>query len=283
MEKMRILSAEKARKFEEAEQDERDHAAAYARGMEEARKRRAAEAERRKRAEDDRKKMEEERAKNRERKLKALGSAKDGSWDEGKEQMPFHQDTRKNFRSANGGVRGARSSGLAGSRFAREEGEEQQEQFDSRGRGRGGRGRGSGRGGRGGRGGHHAFDNNGHADSSQNPPVGNNAPLTGEDFPALPSSNTTKTPADKAEPAPKVEVAYKAAAVKGANASAKGPTTAQKNSSGPGKGPAEKPVTKVEWPAKPAAAPEDVLPLSSPVGRWDDEMEAFDERMANKP
>ncbi|CAI4217428.1 unnamed protein product [Parascedosporium putredinis] len=278
MEKMRILSAEKARKFEQAEQDQKDHDAAYARGMEEARKRRVVEAERRKRADEDRKKMEDERAKNRERKLKALGNAKDGSWDDGKDQMDFHQDTRRNFRSANGGVRGAKAGGLAGSRFANEDGDDQRQPqpVDARGRGRG-RGRGAGRGGRGGRGGHAGGDND--PVGSQEQPADQDQPRPAkDDFPALPSSGA-KPAASKVEPAPKLEVAYKNAALKGAGtvASAAPP----KKEPAADKGPAEKPVTKVEWPAKPA--PEnDILPLSSPVGRWDDEMEAFDERMAKQ-
>ncbi|KAK4118810.1 hypothetical protein N657DRAFT_675301 [Parathielavia appendiculata] len=72
MEKMRLLAAEKTRRFEEAQRDEAQHAVAYAKGMEEARKRRAEEAARRKIAEEERRKLEEERARNRERKLKAL-------------------------------------------------------------------------------------------------------------------------------------------------------------------------------------------------------------------
>src|SRR5690606_10674008 len=85
MSRMRLLAAEKARKFEVAERDEREHAAAYARGMEEARKRRAEEAERRKRGEEERRRMEEERERNRERKLKAMGGGnREGNWDEGK-------------------------------------------------------------------------------------------------------------------------------------------------------------------------------------------------------
>ena len=45
MEQMRIASAERARKFEQAERDSQSHALAYERGMEELRRRRAEEAE----------------------------------------------------------------------------------------------------------------------------------------------------------------------------------------------------------------------------------------------
>ncbi|KAI8204555.1 Polycystic kidney disease protein 1-like 3, partial [Colletotrichum sp. SAR 10_76] len=125
MEQMRILNAEKTRKFEQAEQDERNHAEAYARGMEEARKRKKIEEEKRKRGEEERKRMDDERAKNRERKLKAM-SMKEGGWDEGKEALNAEEE-RRGFRGANGGIRGARSAGLSGSRFANEgdEGERQ--------------------------------------------------------------------------------------------------------------------------------------------------------------
>ncbi|KAL2137463.1 hypothetical protein VTI28DRAFT_9595 [Corynascus sepedonium] len=44
MERMRLLAAEKTRRFEEAQRDESEHAVALARGMEEARRRRAEEA-----------------------------------------------------------------------------------------------------------------------------------------------------------------------------------------------------------------------------------------------
>ncbi|EGR44235.1 uncharacterized protein TRIREDRAFT_124246 [Trichoderma reesei QM6a] len=141
MEKMKLLSAEKARKFEMAEQDEKQHAEAYARGMEEARKRRAEEAERRKRGEEERRKLEDERAKNRERKLKAM-HIKDGSWDEGKEALA-EEEARRGFRGANGGIRGAKSrGGLGGSRFAEAQDVDRFLDDRHRGRGRGDRGRG---------------------------------------------------------------------------------------------------------------------------------------------
>lgn len=180
MEKMKLLSAERTRKFEMAEKDEKQHAQAYARGMEEARKRRAEDAERRRRGEEDRRRMEDERAKNRERKLKAMG-AKEGGWDEGKEAMA-EEESRRGFRGANGGIRGAKSGGgLGGSRYARQGDEPDVDRFlDERHRGRG-RGRGGGgRGGRGGRGGAHEGA----------PPKPAQAVPTVEDFPALPSAET---------------------------------------------------------------------------------------------
>ncbi|KAI1498307.1 hypothetical protein F5X99DRAFT_412205 [Biscogniauxia marginata] len=152
MERMRILAAEKTRKFEQAEQDSRSHALAYERGMEEARRRRAEEAERRRKGEEERRRMDEERAANRERKLKAMG-AKEGAWDEGKNI----EEEQSRFRGANGGVRGARNTaGIAGSRFASSERDDlpvrefSADEFRGKGRGRG---RGTSRGGRGGRGG----------------------------------------------------------------------------------------------------------------------------------
>ncbi|KAJ9149203.1 hypothetical protein NKR19_g5767, partial [Coniochaeta hoffmannii] len=81
MEQMRILSAEKTRRFEQAQRDESEHAVAYARGMEEARKRRAEEAEKRRKGEEERRRMDDERARNRERKLAAVGArAGKGGW-----------------------------------------------------------------------------------------------------------------------------------------------------------------------------------------------------------
>ena len=144
MEQMKLLSAEKARKFEKAERDEKEHAAAYARGMDEARKRRAEEAERRRRGEDDKRKLDEERAKNRDRKLKAMGT-KEGGWDEGKTE---EEETKRAFRGANGGVRGSKRGGLGGSRYAASEEVPDVDRFledrgRGRGRGRGGRGRGA--------------------------------------------------------------------------------------------------------------------------------------------
>ncbi|RDA89676.1 hypothetical protein CP533_3353 [Ophiocordyceps camponoti-saundersi (nom. inval.)] len=114
MEKMKLLAAEKTRKFLVAEQDERQHAASYARGMEEDRRRRSDEAARRRRAEDDKRKLDDERARNRERKLKAM-SAKDGGWDEGK-TAAAEEEARRGFRSAHGGVRGVKDVTAAASR-----------------------------------------------------------------------------------------------------------------------------------------------------------------------
>ncbi|KAF2963222.1 hypothetical protein GQX73_g10348 [Xylaria multiplex] len=107
MERMRILSAEKARKFEQAERDSRSHALAYEKGMEEARRRRAEEAERRRKGEEERRQMDQERAANRERKLKAMG-AREGAWDEGK--TAEDERDRRGFRGVNGGVYGARNA-----------------------------------------------------------------------------------------------------------------------------------------------------------------------------
>lgn len=117
MEEMKLLSAEKTRKFEKAEKDEKEHAEAYAKGMEAARKRRAQEAEKKRRGEEDRKRMEDERAKNRERKLKAIG-AKESSWDEGKEDMA-EEETRRRFKGANGAIGRARRGGSPGERLGR--------------------------------------------------------------------------------------------------------------------------------------------------------------------
>ncbi|KAK2591758.1 hypothetical protein QQS21_010548 [Conoideocrella luteorostrata] len=200
MEEMKLLSAEKARKFEKAEKDQQQHAEAYAKGMEDARKRRAEDAERRRRGEEDKRKLDEERAKNRERKLKAMGM-KEGGWDEGKEAI-LEEEAKKGFRGANGGIRGTKRGGLSGSRFARE-GEElpdvdrflDDRQRGSRGRGRGGRGSGRGRDG-----------------GPALRPTNSKTPapsLTADEFPALPSDGKKKPsqpasvyPPPKADPAP---------------------------------------------------------------------------------
>ncbi|KAK1700685.1 hypothetical protein BDP55DRAFT_626241 [Colletotrichum godetiae] len=225
MEQMRILNAEKTRKFEQAEQDERSHAEAYARGMEEARQRKKVDEERRRRGEEERRRMDDERAKNRERKLKAM-SIKEGGWDEGKEALAAEEE-RRGFRGANGGVRGTRSAGLAGSRFASREDEASQgdryaggeERRGGRARGRG---RGQGRGGRGGRGGygndHERGDSNG--------------------------AREAKAPVAQAPAAAPV-------------------------------------ISTEEFPALPGKATGGDIspPVLSPLGRWDDEMEAFDEKL----
>ncbi|KAM4063547.1 hypothetical protein HRG_011345 [Hirsutella rhossiliensis] len=189
MERMKRLAAEKTRKFQMAEKDERQHAEAYARGMEEARRRRAEDAERRRRADDDRRKLDDERARNHERKLKAM-SIKEGGWDEGKEAA--EQEARKGFRGANGGVRGSKSSGLSGSRFARDPADRPDvdrfldERHSSRGRG-----------GRGGRGGSNMSGREMAAAPPPNP--GNAVPaLTTDVFPALPTGPTSKKETDKA-------------------------------------------------------------------------------------
>jgi hypothetical protein len=250
MEQMRLVAAEKTRRFEEAQRDESEHAIALAKGLEEARRRKAQEAERRKAAEEERRKLEEERARNRERKLKAMG-AKEGGWDIGKEGPQDEDDGRRAFRGAHGGIRGTRSSrgGLEGSRFAAPGEGEGREQDDGgfHGRGRGnGRGRGArGRGGRGGsrplfdahgdedRGydGERASRGRGRGQDAGSTPAPAPAPqkkpdLKPEDFPALPPSN---------------------AALKEAKS-----TSA----------------------AKPPAISD--FPLASPVGKWDEEVAAMD-------
>lgn len=183
MEKMKLVSAEKTRKFEMAEKDEKQHAAAYEKGMEEARKRRAEDAAKRRRGEEERRRMDDERAKNRERKLKAM-NMKEGGWDEGKEALA-EEEAKRGFRGANGGIRGTRSGGLSDSRYSRQSEEHDVDRFlDERHRG-GGRGR--GRGGRGGRGGVNR-------DGARNPSPATaklqrqqDVPKT-EDFPALPGA-----------------------------------------------------------------------------------------------
>ncbi|KAI0104498.1 hypothetical protein F4814DRAFT_430906 [Daldinia grandis] len=212
MEQMRILNAEKTRRFEQAERDSRSHAIAYEKGMEEARRRRAEEAERRRRGEEERRRMDDERAANRERKLKAMGAKEGGSWDEGK-NLEEERDRRAGFRGANGGIRGARTNGgIAGSRFAERDNDAIPREFgpdDFRGRGRGGRGRGgsSRGGGRGGRGGFNhdgerggAYKTSGTtattATQNGNKPQSQKAvqaPPTAEDFPALPAAKKLET------------------------------------------------------------------------------------------
>jgi hypothetical protein len=256
MEKMRVLSAEKARKFEQAERDEREHAQAYARGMEEARKRRQVEAERRRQGDEDRRRMEDERARNRERKLRAIGT-KEGGWDEGKQAD--EDDGPRDFRGANGGVRGVRSlgggGGLSSSRYAQTVADDDDAaagaggdgRFRGRGRGRGGpRGRG-GRGGGFGSSDRIGFDAdtsvNTHANGAGARPTKHTAGKPGlgsEDFPALPSSGVKKTDDGPAPPPPKVEIPTKLASQILAATS----------------------------------------PLSPPVGDWGDEMNALDAKMA---
>jgi hypothetical protein len=240
MEKMKLLSAEKARKFEMAEQDEKQHAVAYARGMEEARKRRADEAERRKRGDEEKRKLEDERAKNRERKLKAM-NIKDGSWDEGKEALA-EEEARRGFRGANGGIRGTKNRGLGGSRFARDD-EAPAPDVDRflderyRGRGRGDRGRGGNGRGRGrGRGSYDGPVNDARVSDAR--PVKQDVPAV-DDFPALPSGSNDKTKTDSEQ-----------------NDSAQPkPTMAQ---------------------AAQAALAPPPLPIVLGGGKWDDEMEALD-------
>ncbi|KAI1817311.1 hypothetical protein GGS20DRAFT_533586 [Poronia punctata] len=182
MERMRILSAEKARKFEQAEKDSRSHAIAYEKGMEEVRRRRAEEAERRRKNEADRRQMDQERVANRERKLKAM-EGKEGGWDKGKmAEDDLHQ---RGFRSANGGIRGSRTPrNFEGDRLVREFAPDEF-RGNSRGRGRGGP-----RGGRGGRGG---FAERNIAEPTgtqqQQPPKPEQKPPSADDFPALPPAS----------------------------------------------------------------------------------------------
>ncbi|TLD24111.1 hypothetical protein PspLS_06381 [Pyricularia sp. CBS 133598] len=146
---MAVASAEKMRRHNQAQRDERDHEMAMARSAEDARKRRAAEQEKRRQAEEDRQRLEDERAKNRERKLKAMG-AKDGAW----EQEAQQEDRRAFTGGANGGVRGSkglhsgRLGGLQGSKYASGDGDDAPEDrgYHNHRGGRGG-GRGRGRGG----------------------------------------------------------------------------------------------------------------------------------------
>ncbi|KAM3506970.1 hypothetical protein MY11210_007343 [Beauveria gryllotalpidicola] len=212
MEKMKLLSAEKTRKFEKAEQDEKQHAEAYARGMEEARRQRAETEEKRRQNEEQRRRLEEERTKNRERKLKAINMKQDG-WDQGKE-VTGEEESRRPARAVNGGSRGSkasRGSGLRGSRFAPDSSEgdktaspnrtDDDRLFDERprrgGRGRGNRGEGrAGRGGRSGRGGR-----GGAAGNGRSPPVA--LVPKAEDFPSLPPQpDAQKEPAEGGDPKP---------------------------------------------------------------------------------
>lgn len=191
MEQMKVLSAEKTRKFEKAEQDEKQHAQAYARGMQEAKKRQVEADERKKRGEENQRQLNNEREKNRERKLKAM-SQKEGGWDEGKEAAA-QEESRRAFKGANGGVRGTRRGGFGGGR-PQQDGEEVPDVdrfLDDRHRPRGG-GRGRGRGGsRGGRDGAAAAPHTQGAKQA--------VPKT-EDFPALPASSNKDASVD-AKPA----------------------------------------------------------------------------------
>ncbi|KAG9256734.1 uncharacterized protein F5Z01DRAFT_486129 [Emericellopsis atlantica] len=182
MQHMKLLNAEKERKFERASQDEKQHAESYARGMEEARKRRKEAEERRKRTEETQRKLNDEREKNRERKLKAMGAKEGGSWDEGKVEQ-LEEERRRGFKGANGGVRGTRRGGLGNSRFAEDDAPDVDRFLEERSRGRG-RGRGGrGRGGRGGR----------DSPANERAPTKPQAVPTTEDFPAL-STSSIKEP-----------------------------------------------------------------------------------------
>lgn len=230
MAKMKLLNAEKTKQFERANADEQSHAMALEKATEAAKKRRADEAERKRREALDRRQMDDEREQNRARKLKAMG-AKEGGWDEGKEERLVEEERMRggfNFRGANGGVRGPTSrgggTGLASSRFAATTDDTE---FMS---GRGGRGRGRGGRGRGGRGGYTPRDENNPgtspAPSASSPAPKKEAVLKPDDFPALP------------------------------------PSSALTNKN-------------VE-----AAAKADLASPLSPLGKWDDEMEAQDAKNA---
>ncbi|KAK4224038.1 hypothetical protein QBC38DRAFT_34153 [Podospora fimiseda] len=181
MEEMRLVNAAMTRRFEQAQRDEAEHAVAYAKGMEDARKRRAEEAAKRRVADEERKKLEDERAKNRDRKLKAMGM-KEGGWDEGKEERL--RDEERAFKGAHGGVRGVKgyggkgTGGLSGSRFA-PTGDD--DSYNPGLRGRSGQ---SWRGARrGGRGGSRQLADTGD-EPVESPPT---AQLSSEEFPALPA------------------------------------------------------------------------------------------------
>lgn len=189
MEQMKLKNAERTRKFERAEADQRTHDQSVARGVEEARKKKIADEERRRRGEEDRKKMDDERAKNRERKLRAM-EHKDGGWDRGK--LEEQQEDSRDFRGASGGVRGARGiDSLAGSRYSRDDqdgGHDADDNFRGRGRGQA-RGRGTPGRGRGGRGGGLIPSNGANPAPAQEKPV-----LTKLDFPALPGAELLGSP-----------------------------------------------------------------------------------------
>lgn len=129
MERMRLLNQERERRHEAVARDEEAHAAALAKSLEEAAQRRRQrakeEAERRRRADEERRKLEDEREKNRARKLRAM-DLKEGGWDKGKDETMRDLEfgnLRRPFRGAHGGIKGGSNtkrgaSGLAGSRFA---------------------------------------------------------------------------------------------------------------------------------------------------------------------
>lgn len=281
MDRMRIASAERARKFEQAERDSRSHALAYERGMEELRKRRAEDAERRKRGEEDRKKMDEEREANRARKLKAMtggsgdgggagggagGGSGGGGWGSGMMGADFDDggNGRRGtpFRSANGGVRGARyERGERGERGERRgvggDVEPVKEVFgydEFRG-GRSGRGRG-GRGGPGGRGGRGSSRGGSHFDGERTGGGYNNGNGNGANRPSKDSTTaqqqTIPSEADfPALPPKKLDT----------SASTTAPVSGTNNDND----------SNVEtlYPFSPDSS----LP---PVGQWDDEMAALD-------
>ena len=259
MEKMRLVNAEKTRRFEQAQRDESAHAAALVRSQEEAKKRREEDAKKRRAAEDDRRQLDDERAKNRERKMNAM-RIKEGGWDDGKEERLAEEDGRGNFRSAHGGVRGSKTGGLAGSRYANTGGDDAAEDLGDDGygygtRGRGGRGR-VGRGGRGGRGSRTLFDADGERQDR------NSHQLQSENWSTIrdQEKQQKKQAATKTEEFPALPSAGKSKA-KGADSSAAVPDGASK---------------KIDTTAAPKSAPvpAEMGPLSPAIGRWDEEVAA---------
>lgn len=246
MEKMRIVAAEKTKRFEQAQRDESEHAAAYAKGMEEHRKRRVEQAAKRKAAEEDRKKMEEEREKNRERKMRAMGAKEGGSWDEGKEERMREED-RRGYR----GVRGVANTPL----WAQDLADGNEQGYGHRGGRRGGRGRyggGRGRGGGDGYGDRTLFEPDPENESGQRFHQRDNFRTHSRDW----------KPDGPAAP------------------------RAERSGNGSGAPKADKPkLTADEFPALPGSKPTASqastnaplsfasLPLSPAVGRWDDEVE----------
>lgn len=245
MEKMRIMAAEKTKRFEQAQRDETEHAAAYAKGMEEDKKRRAEQAAKKKAAEQDRKKMEEEREKNRERKMRAMGAKEGGSWDEGKEERMREEDRS--------GYRGHR--GVANTAFARDlaDGNEQGDGYrGGRRGGRGGFGGGRGRGGGDGHGGRTLFEPDPENESGQRFYQRDNFRSRGRDWKA---DGPAAPRAERAGPG-------------------SGAPKADKPKLTPDEFPAL-PGSKSTAPQVSTSTPLSFasLPLSPAVGRWDDEVQ----------
>ncbi|KAK3952827.1 hypothetical protein QBC32DRAFT_132700 [Pseudoneurospora amorphoporcata] len=245
MAKMRIMAAEKTKRFEQAQRDENEHAAAYAKGMEEDRKRRAEQAARRKAAEEDRKKMEDERERNRERKMRAMGAKEGGSWDEGKEERMREQD-RSSYRGHRGVANTAFARGLA-------DGNEQGDGYHGGRRGgRGGFGGGRGRGGGDGYGGRSLFE-----------PDPENESAGGRRF----HQNSLNRGRDRKGGGPAAPRAERAGPGSGAPKTDKPKLTPDEFPALPGSKPTA-PQVSTNAPLSFAS-----LPLSPAVGRWDDEVQ----------